>query len=291
MAKVKAMQLLQQQVGHRNETSRLHFRPSELGAEMVASAGAKAMASAARAKAEPLHRALPAWPLRSSEQPAAAASTSRNERHQLPTRAAPRGGASTRTKGAAPLLGLPAAQKPNSRSSPAGSRGSACEQGAGAAKPPSSVLSASKLSRMALGHNLSAPQERAYRRVFRLLQTGGRVAMVAIGGSMVGGAKCHDGPLRGVWHELECAYVSRFGRWLQRSYGCTGATGPEAGNAPMHERANATGPRIAYHNRAQGGTTSISSLPHLPYVVGSASGPNQDGPADLLVVDYSVYEP
>ena len=61
------------------------------------------------------------------------------------------------------------------------------------------------------------PQERAYRRVFRLLRTGERVAMVAIGGSMVGGAKCHDPigtwPCRaangcGATHELECAYVS-----------------------------------------------------------------------------------
>ena len=115
MAKVKAMQLLQQQVGHRNETSRLHFRPSELGAEMVASAGAKAMASAARAKAEPLHRAEPPG----------------------------------RSHSSAPHRATPAQQS--------SSRSSLCEQG-GAAKPPPSVLSASKLSRMALGHNLSAPQ-------------------------------------------------------------------------------------------------------------------------------------
>merc|ERR1740130_2146973 len=108
---------------------------------------------------------------------------------------------------------------------------------------------------------------------------------------MVGGAKCHDPigtwPCRaangcGATHELECAYVSRFGRWLQQSYGCMGtnATGPEA--AKQSENA------VAYYNRAQGGTTTISSLPHLPYVVGLAGGPNQDGPADLLVVDYTV---
>jgi hypothetical protein len=128
---------------------------------------------------------------------------------------------------------------------------------------------------------------------------------------MVGGAKCHDTtgtwPCRaakgcGATRELECAYVSRFGRWLQQSYGCMGATGdltltltltlaltlaltltltltrkPENPKAltvtlplplplPLsltltltlagHGSANA--PAIAYYNRAQGGTTSIS---------------------------------
>ena len=72
----------------------------------------------------------------------------------------------------------------------------------------------------------------------------------------------------------------RFGRWLQQSYGCMGsnATGPGA----ARQKQNA----VAYYNRAQGGTTTISSLPHLPYVVGLAGGPNQDGPADLLVVSF-----
>ena len=75
----------------------------------------------------------------------------------------------------------------------------------------------------------------------------------------------------------------RFGRWLQQSYGCVGGTnttGPEAAKRKQNA--------VAYYNRAQGGTTTISSLPHLPYVVGLAGGPNQDGPADLLVVDYTV---
>ena len=60
----------------------------------------------------------------------------------------------------------------------------------------------------------------------------------------------------------------------------TNATGPEAAKQKQDA--------VAYYNRAQGGTTTISSLPHLPYVVGLAGGPNQDGPADLLVVDYTV---
>ena len=62
--------------------------------------------------------------------------------------------------------------------------------------------------------------------------------------------------------------------------GGTNTTGPEAAKRKQNA--------VAYYNRAQGGTTTISSLPHLPYVVGLAGGPNQDGPADLLVVDYTV---
>lgn len=112
VAKVKAMQQLQL-VRHRDETGRLPFRPSELAAATVASARARAVASARAA--EPLHRAGP--PGRSHS--------------RAPLRAAP-------------------AQRSSSRSS-------VCEQG-GAAKPPPSVLSASKLNHMALGHNLSAPQ-------------------------------------------------------------------------------------------------------------------------------------
>jgi len=123
VAKVKAMQQLQQQVRHGNQTGGLPFRTSELAAATVAKAKAKAglahvlaeaRAAAARAKAEraePLHRAQPL--------------------HR-----------------AEPLHRATPAQRPSSLSS-------ACEPG-GAARPPSSVLSASKLNRVALAHNLSA---------------------------------------------------------------------------------------------------------------------------------------
>ena len=132
VAKVKAMQQLQQQVRHRNETRGLPFRPSELAAATVASARARAVASAraAAARAKVVHAEAP-----HSSHPRGHSSAL--HRAELPQRAVP-------------LHRATPTQQPSSRSS-------LCEQG-GAAKPPSSVLSASKLNRMALGHNLSAPQ-------------------------------------------------------------------------------------------------------------------------------------
>ena len=124
VAKVKAMQQLQQQVRHRNETRGL---PAT-----VASARARAVASAraAAARAKVVHAEAP-----HSSHPRGHSSAL--HRAELPQRAVP-------------LHRATPTQQPSSRSS-------LCEQG-GAAKPPSSVLSASKLNRMALGHNLSAPQ-------------------------------------------------------------------------------------------------------------------------------------
>lgn len=164
----------------------------------------------------------------------------------------------------------------------------ACNLTAGLRMEPDRIVSVGKAWHHAASVNLSAAQEYAFWRVTRRAGVGHRVQLVALGGSLVAGAKCHDAELS----ERECSFASRFGKLLQQGYatcsqtqhkdGGTGSSSSVAMNSASLEHHV----RFEYHNRAQGGLTSPSILPSLPYAV--ADGQESGKAADVVMIDFSV---
>ena len=98
-----------------------------------------------------------------------------------------------------------------------------------------------------------------------------RARVVALGGSMLGGAECDDG-VHKPW-SATCAYPRRFVSALEQ----------------IHRKDQAA--QIDFVNLAMGGTTSISVLPSLPVMITSVVEMDQelDLPLPtLVIIDYSV---
>ena len=125
---------------------------------------------------------------------------------------------------------------------------------------PGSQLRAWRAFMQAVAHQpaLKRPTQRE--------QSGGPLArVIALGGSMLGGAECNDGVAE-AW-SAACAYPRRFVDALE-----TGGSGA-----------------IDFVSMATGGTTSISVLPSLPSLL-STTADMEGGTSTptLIIIDYSV---
>jgi hypothetical protein len=111
---------------------------------------------------------------------------------------------------------------------------------------------------------VSVPQLFAYEGFIRKLREKARVSSVALGGSMIVGVGCGNNP-------RECAYPSRFFRWLSNKH-----YGNDFG--------------IAYENRAIGGSTTAAVLPMLPILVADtkAGFSNISRGVDMVLIDFSI---
>jgi len=115
---------------------------------------------------------------------------------------------------------------------------------------------------------MSVPQLAAYRAFVGKLENKQRVSAVALGGSCIVGIGC------GEWkgRERQCAFPSRFYRWLSKKH-----YGREDG--------------ISYENRAVGGSTTAATLPMLPLTVSDdtlAGSTNRTRGVDMVFIDFSV---
>ena len=129
---------------------------------------------------------------------------------------------------------------------------------------------AAKMSNPASTQRVSTAQQEAFRALVAKLEARAPVSYVALGGSMIAGEGCD---IRSVAQDganhRECAYPSRFNRWLsEKYYDSEGAT--------------------SYENRALGGTTTAGALPMLPILVSDPDAASGRKASDLLLVDFAV---
>ena len=126
------------------------------------------------------------------------------------------------------------------------------------------LLSSALALGVATRQRVSAQQADAYRRFCENLQARRPVRIVALGGSMMAGVDCVDKDTGA--SGKACAYSARFADSLaERYYGATSRPGDF--------------PKVAFHNRAAGGTTTAGALPQLPIMASRA---------DLVIVDFAV---
>jgi len=115
---------------------------------------------------------------------------------------------------------------------------------------------------------MSVPQLAAYQYFVERLKSKERVSAVALGGSCIVGIGCVEWKSR----ERQCAFPSRFYRWLSNKH-----YGRDDG--------------IAYENRAVGGSTTAATLPMLPITVADdslAGSTNNTRGVDMVFIDFSV---